>query len=160
MGLLFFACALYFACAVLIMAEVFIPSAGLLSICAAVCMITGIFLFFMHSTTAGLFGIVLAMALVPLSLVIGFKFLPQTRWGKKMMLTPADRQHDDATPDFGELAKLVGQTSTVVSSLRPVGICDFDGKRIECIAEYGYIDAGKNVRVLAVEGARLKVREL
>ncbi len=160
MELLILACALYFACAVLIIAEVFIPSAGLLSIGAAACLITGIFLFFTHSTTAGLFGVVLAIVLVPLSLVAGFKTLSRTRWGKKIVLTPADRQKDDATQDFSELTKLVGRTSTVISSLRPTGICEFDGKRVECIAEYGYIDTGKSVRVLAVEGARLKVREL
>lgn len=51
-GWLLFAVFLYVACAALIVAEVFLPSGGLLSICALACVVGGVAIFFRISSTA------------------------------------------------------------------------------------------------------------
>ena len=53
-----FAIFLYFAAAVLIIAEVFLPSGGLLAVCVAACVVGGLVIFFQHSMAAGLAGVV------------------------------------------------------------------------------------------------------
>ena len=52
---------LYLACAALIIAEVFVPSGGLISISALACLIGGVAIFFNHSLTAGWIGIVVSL---------------------------------------------------------------------------------------------------
>jgi len=37
-------------------------------------------------------------------------------------------------------------------------MCDFSGRRIECVAETGYVEKGKEVRVIRVQGTQLTVR--
>jgi membrane-bound serine protease (ClpP class) len=46
----------------------------------------------------------------------------------------------------------------VITPLRPVGMCDFAGKRVECVAEGGYVDKDKKVKVIDVESTQLTVR--
>ncbi len=157
---LVFAIFLYFACAALIVAEVFVPSGGLISICARVCLIGGVVIFFRHSVTAGWVGVVIALIMIPTVLVIAYKIFPETRFGKSVTLTPPEREQGDAVPDTAELKKLLGAVGVVLTPLRPVGMCDFSGQRVECVAESGYVDKGNKVKVIDVESTQLTVREI
>jgi membrane-bound ClpP family serine protease len=149
---------LYFACAVLIIAEVFVPSGGLISICALACLIGGAVIFFQHSTRAGWIGIVIAVLMIPAVLIIAYKIFPKTRFGKSVTLNPPQRQQGDAIPDTSELKGLLGKVGLVITPLRPVGMCDFEGQRIECVAESGYVDKNQKVKVINVESTQLTVR--
>ena len=63
-----------------------------------------------------------------------------------------------AIPDTGRLKDMLGAIGSVITPLRPVGMADFDGSRIECVSESGFIDNDKNVKVIKVEGTQLTVR--
>ena len=155
---LVFAVFLYFACAALIVAEVFVPSGGIISIFAIGCLIGGIAIFFHYNRTAGWIGVVVAIIMIPSILVIAYKMFPKTRFGRAVMLTPPKRQQGDAIPDTPELKELLGEVGEVVTPLRPVGMCDFSGQRVECVAESGYVDKDKKVKVINVESTQLTVR--
>lgn len=155
-----FAIFLYFACGALIIAEVFVPSGGLLSACAFACVAGGIVIFFQHSATAGWIGVIIAIVMVPSLLVVAYKIFPKTRFGKAVMLTPPQREQGDAITDTTELKELLGAVGTVLTPLRPVGTCEFSGRRVECVAESGYIDKGKEVKVVRVQSTQLTVREI
>ncbi len=155
---LVFAIFLYFACAVLIIAEVFVPSGGLISLCALACLIGGTLIFFQHSATAGWIGVGIAFVMIPGVLIFTYKIFPKTRFGKSVTLTPPERQQGDAIPDTSELKEMLGEVGVVLTPLRPVGMCDFSGQRVECVAEGGYIDKDKKVKVIDVESTQLTVR--
>jgi membrane-bound serine protease (ClpP class) len=155
---LLFAVFLYVVCAALIVAEVFIPSAGLLSLCSLACLVGGIAIFFRHSAVAGWIGVVVAVFMVPSLLATAYKILPRTRFGKRVILSPPVRQRGDAIADTAQLNQMIGRTGRVLTTMRPVGMCDFDGQRLECVAENGYLQKDKNVRVIRVEGTQVTVR--
>jgi membrane-bound serine protease (ClpP class) len=157
-GWLLFAVFLYVACTVLLVAEVFIPSGGLISLCALACLVGGVSIFFRHSATSGWIGIGIAVVLIPSVLIITYRILPQTRFGRAVTLMPPQRTQGDAIPDTEQLQSLLGTTGRVITPLRPVGMCDFSGQRLECVAESGYVDKGKNVEVIRVQGTQLTVR--
>jgi membrane-bound ClpP family serine protease len=155
---LLFAIFLYAICAALIAAEVFIPSGGLLGLGAVVCLLTGGVIFFGHSALAGWIGVVVALIMVPSLLVGAYKILPRTRFGKRVILAPPVRQRGDAIADTPELSKLLGRTGQVLTTLRPVGMCGFDGQRVECVGESGFVPKGRKVQVIHVEGTQVTVR--
>ena len=155
---LIFAVFLYFACAVLIIAEVFVPSGGLISICALACLVGGIAIFFHHSLIAGWIGIGIAAIMIPVVLIFAYKIFPKTIFAKSVTLTPPERRQGDAVPDRDKLKDLLGAEGVVLITLRPVGMCDFTGHRVECVAESGYVDKGKKIKVIHVEGTQLTVR--
>lgn len=155
---LLFAVFLYVVCAGLIVAEVFIPSAGLLAVCAIACLVGGVWIFFHHSAAAGWAGLVIGLIMVPSLLALAYKILPKTRFGRQMMLAPPVRDRGDAIPDTPELGELLGRMGRVLTPLRPVGMCEFDGRRVECVAESGYVENDRTVKVIRVEGTQVTVR--
>lgn len=157
---LVFAVFLYFACAALIIAEIFVPSGGLISLCALACLIGGAVIFFHYSTIAGWIGIGIAVVMIPTVLIFAYRIFPKTRFGKSVTLTPPQRQQGDAIPDTSELKELLGEVGIVLTPLRPVGMCDFAGQRVECIAESGYVEKDKKVKVINVESTQLTVRTM
>ncbi len=157
---LVFAVFLYLACAALIIAEIFIPSGGIISLFALACVIGGAAIFFRYSSTAGWIGVVIAVIMIPSTLVFAYRIFPKTRFGKSVTLTPPERQQGDAIPDTAELKEMLGAVGVVLTPLRPVGMCDFSGQRVECVAEGGYVDKEKKVKVINVESTQLTVREI
>lgn len=155
---LLFAVFLYIVCAALIVAEVFIPSGGVLGICSLLALISGLYLFFQHSTAAGMIGIVVAVFMVPSLLILAYRLLPRTRFGRRVLLAPPVRQRGEAITDASELSKLVGRTGRVLTTMRPVGMCDFDGQRIECVADSGYVQKDTQVKAIRVDGTQVTVR--
>ena len=155
---LVFAVLLYLASAVLVIAEVFIPSGGIITLCSLACLAGGVAIFFHHSGTAGWVGVIIAVVMIPSVLIVAYKIFPKTSFGKSVTLTPPQRQQGDAIPDTDELKGLLGAEGVVLTPLRPVGMCDFSGQRVECVAEGGYVDKDKKVKVIDVEHRRLTVR--
>lgn len=153
-----FAIFLYFAAGVLIVAEVFVPSGGLISVCAFACLAGGVLIFFRHSTVAGWIGIVIAIIMIPSILVIAYKIFPRTKFGRSVTLTPPERKLGNAIPNTTELKELLGAEGVVLTPLRPVGMCNFSGRRVECVAESGYVDKGEKVKVIDVESTQVIVR--
>ena len=136
------------------------PSGGIISVFALACVVVGIVLFFQHSGTAGWIGVGIALVMIPAVLIIAYKIFPKTRFGKSVTLTPPEREQGDAIPDTAELKELLGAEGKVLTPLRPVGMCDFSGQRVECVAEGGYVDKDQKVKVINVESTQLTVREI
>lgn len=150
---------LYFISAALIVAEVFLPSAGIITIFSIMCLAGGITIFFAQGGPAmGIFGVVIGIIMFPTVFIASYRILPKTRFGKTVTLAPPERQQGGGIPDADRLHKLMGAKAVVVTPLRPVGMCDFNGERIECVAESGYVEKGKTVQVIAVTGTQLTVR--
>lgn len=153
---------LLFGAVVLLVAESLLPSAGLLGVGSALCLIGGIICLFQIDMTLGLVGVVGALILVPVALLTMMRMLPHTSVGRLLMLRTQ-------APDSRELVldpardlnrdKLVGASGTAVTGLRPVGICLIDGHRLECVSETGMIESGCRVTVTAVHGLEVKVRQ-
>jgi len=155
---LVFAIFLYLVCAILIIAEIFIPSGGIISICALAALIGGVTIFFGKGYTTGYIGILVAVVLIPIVVIISYKIFPKTRFGKSVILSPPKRTPGDAIGDTEQLQQLLGQTAKVLTPLRPVGTCLINDKRLECVAENGFIEKDQNVRVIKVEATQITVR--
>ena len=151
---------LYILFVLLMIAEVFVPSGGLLTVCALVCLIGGTYIFFRQSTVAGIAGIIFGIIMIPSLLRYAYKVFPKTKFGQSVTLAPPDRSQGDAVPDTPALEKLLGSEGIVLTPLRPVGMCDFEGRKVECVAESGYITKNAKVEVIKVESTQLTVREI
>ncbi len=158
MSWIIIACILFLACAFFIIAEVFVPSGGLISVLAIACVVGGVAVCFNQSMLAGWIGIIAAIIMIPAVLIITYKILPKTKFGKAVTLSPPDRQQGDAVPDTTSLKEMLNAVGTVITPLRPVGMCNFSGQRLECVAESGYVDRGKKVKVIKIESTQLTVR--
>lgn len=139
----------------LICVEIFIPGGvvGVLgSIALAGAVVTG---FFAFGTHGGLLASATMVVIGGIAIVAWLKFVPRTTMGRKITLS-ADLSKAKSTQD--DLAGLVGQTGIARSDLRPSGVAEIGGQRIDVIAESGYISQGTKVQVTQVDGIRIAVR--
>jgi membrane-bound serine protease (ClpP class) len=65
--------------------------------------------------------------------------------------------HDTAATD-PRSRDLLGKSGRAVSTLRPAGIADIEGRRVDCVADGELLDAGTEVTVVRVDGNRVVVR--
>ena len=158
MGWILFAILLFILSAALLVAEVFVPSFGMLFVGAMASLVGGIVIFFDYSTVAGWIGVIIAVIMVPTVLITTYRILPKTRFGKNVILSQPRREKGEGVPDAPQLKALAGQIGIVLTPLRPVGMCDFSGVRVETVAESGYVNKGKKVKVINIDGTQVTVR--
>jgi membrane-bound serine protease (ClpP class) len=86
-----------------------------------------------------------------------FKLFPRTPLGKRMIVEGPTFAHDTAATD-PRSRDLLGKSGRAVSTLRPAGIADIEGRRVDCVADGELLDAGTEVTVVRVDGNRVVVR--
>lgn len=148
---------LYAAGVACLIAEVFIPSGGVLTACALISLGAAVYLSFVQSTTAGLVGMLMSVLVVPGILVLGIKYIRYTPLGR-YVAPPYVARKGDASADAFEAC--IGREGVAVTALRPVGQCEFDGTRVACVAESGMIEEGTRVVGVAVRVNQLAVRRV
>jgi membrane-bound ClpP family serine protease len=150
---------LFAAGIVLMLAELALPTHGVLGLLGAASIVAGVgVVFYLHQWT----GLALAAALTvaaPFAIGLWMKVWPHTPVGRRLILSAPAASPADPRRAAGEGGAVrVGQTGVAVSELRPGGTCDFAGERVGCRAEHGLIPRGTAVRVIAVADGHPVVR--
>jgi membrane-bound serine protease (ClpP class) len=149
----------------LLLLEVFvIPGFGIAGVLGAMALLTGLVMSLVGAgvTLAGILGaaaqvaVALGVALVGAALL--FRFLPRLPFGRRLVLesrlAPAGLSPDTAKIDM----VLPGDFGRAASALRPSGIAEFAGTRLDAISEGEYIPAGAPLELLRVEQGHVVVR--
>jgi membrane-bound serine protease (ClpP class) len=143
----------------LLFAELFIPSGGILFVLAVAGMAVGVAFTFFHSFTAGVGTLVGVLIAAPTLLTILLHYWQRSALGRRFFLTgPAEEATVAAMPLNKELEELRGRYGRTLSPLRPAGVADFDGRRVDVITEGMMVDEGVWVRVIEVQASRVVVR--
>ena len=99
------------------------------------------------------------LAALILSLVL-LRFLPRLPFGRRLILETglgSGHPHGSA-PDSDPL--WLGKQGLAASPLRPSGIAEIEGERVDVVSDGELIDAGQVVEVTRVDGNRIVVRRL
>jgi membrane-bound serine protease (ClpP class) len=136
---------------VLLIAELLLPTHGVLGVGGLLAMGIGIGACFFINRWLGLSVLLGMMLASPLIGSLAIKIYPRTPIGRRMVLQPPS-----STP--APLPIHIGQTGVVASALRPMGECDFGDQRIEVISEQGMIPSGQAVKVVSIVNGRPAVR--
>jgi membrane-bound serine protease (ClpP class) len=103
----------------------------------------------------------LSISLV-LALVLIFvlaKYLPKTSIFNKFVLSVSEKSVDGfSSHTFAK--DLVGTEGIALTTLRPAGTAEINGRRVDVMTESEYVEKGKKIEVLAVDGIRVLVREV
>jgi membrane-bound ClpP family serine protease len=140
--------------------ELFIPSMGILALGAGAAFVSSIVVAFGESTTLGVVFLVGTVIIVPTLFVVAFKVLPSTPVGRRLFLPVPDRSTVERGSDVSSdpLHELLGCQGRATSDLRPAGLVEVDGRRVDVITGGEWIEAGADVTVTEVEGNRVVVR--
>lgn len=139
-------------------AELFVPTAGVLAVMTALAAVGSVACFFMHSPLWGFASLLAYSAGAPFAVVFGFKLWTRTPIARRMVLGTVDGDPADGRPAAAAGPVAVGEEGIAATPLRPVGFVRFGDRRIEAVAEHGMIEAGTEVTVSESAPARIVVR--
>ena len=147
---------------VLFMAEVFVPSGGVIGILAACAAIAGIVMLLMFDRIVGIVAAILALISLPFLFGFAIKVFPNTPIGRLISLQDRQERLTDSDGQSAQAGQdeLVGAEGKAMTDLRPVGTCRIGDQRRECLATTGVIEAGSQVKVVSVDGMQIKVRRV
>ena len=151
---------LYGIAVLFLLAEIFIPSHGILTIAGVGFLVAAVVKTFeVGGKDAGTIAIFACMIFLPTFAFLAIKYWPRTPIGRLIAPPNPELTSADTSIPVEELASNIGRSGRAVSPLRPVGICEFDGRRISCVAEFGMLDSGVEVEGIAIKGGNLAVVE-
>lgn len=139
----------------LVLAEVLVPSMGVLGTLAAACIVGAQVFAWRVSSETGVTFLVVSGILVPAVVMGGLKVLPNTPLGRHLVaqgFTFEDGRAIDAR-DGG----LLGVEGVVEAALRPAGVARLDGRRVDVVSRGEMIESGAQVRVVELTGNRVVV---
>lgn len=142
--------------ALLLLELVAIPGFGIAGVPGLIAVFASIYLSFRERATA---GYVLGGSIVMTVLVaaLGLRYMRRTRTWSQVVLGSRQRREEGyvATPSPGEWEGMEGRALT---PLRPAGVVEIGGRRLDAVSEGEFVEAGCRVRVVSAQGLRMVVR--
>jgi membrane-bound serine protease (ClpP class) len=156
---------MFLAGVILLLVEIFvIPGFGFAGISGIILVLLSIFLSligsdpFINPDSISIAIIQLAFAIVA-ALVLIFllaKYLPKSDIFSRLVLSEEEKA-EDGYVSVTEEQDLLHKKGIAITILRPVGIAEIDGKRVEVVSDGEFIQPGTEIRVIKVEGMKVIV---
>jgi membrane-bound ClpP family serine protease len=102
-------------------------------------------------------GVTVALAL-PLC-AVAFWLMPRTKVGRSFILGAQEDGESGFRSSPDELARFVGKTGVALTPLRPAGITEVDGVRLDVVTQGEFVEKGKEIEIIKVEGGRIIVTQ-
>ena len=149
--------AVFLAGVLMIIVEILLPTVGLLAGLGVAAMLYSIVLALGGDIGAlAALGIALVISVVLFMLIVSR--LPSSKLWNKIVLKKSSRT-EEGYVSAAEQSELVGKMGEVLTELRPSGTARIDGRPVDVISEGAFIQKGKRILVLSVNGSRVVVRE-
>ena len=149
---------LFVAGVILLFAEFLLPGA-ILGVIGAAMIIASTVLGWVRYPEYGLFIFGGEAVGVLAAIILGFYMMSNTKLGNVLVMGEKQEKSDGYVSPSEDPA-LEGELATVYTALRPAGSIMYQERRIDAVSDGTFIDAGKTVRVIEVEGHRVVCEEV
>ncbi len=147
----------------LIVAELFLPSGGVISILCAVCLGASIYCaydaWWEDSPPAFWWFVGSIVGLIPMTVGGALFLLSRTRLGSRVFLDAP--KLEEVTPyshEAEQRKQLIGKVGKTLTLMAPGGLVVVDGQRLHAETEGQMLDPQQPVKIIAVRGNRVVVR--
>jgi membrane-bound ClpP family serine protease len=141
--------------------ELFIPSGGVLSFFAVVCVTAAIFVgYYYFGPVGGTIVLAVEAVLIPITIVAAIRVWPHTPIGRRVLnITPGEPGSAGVEADSAHaLRSLVGKWGRAKTPLLPSGAVTIEGRVYDAISRGVPIEAGQPIEVVQAEGNHIIVR--
>jgi membrane-bound serine protease (ClpP class) len=140
-----------------IIAEIILPSGGILSLLATGLFGYSLYLVFTHiSSSAGLVFITADLILIPVLVYFGIKFLAKSPVTLRARLA----KEDGVTSQSPEQEEFLGSKGRALTDLRPSGVALIDEERVDVVTRGEYIEKHTDIVVITVSGNQIVVKQI
>ncbi len=140
---------------VVIIAEVILPSGGLLSILAVSVLGFSLFKAFAISQNIGMLFTGVDVIMVPMLVLSGLKLLAKSPVTLRQTLS----KKDGVSSQKSDMDQLLNTSGIALTDLRPAGSIRINNKKLDAVTQGEYIDKDTNISVIQVTGNQIIVKE-
>ena len=145
----------------LLILEAFMPGFGAPGITGVILeVITLVMTWFEHGPVATLAMLLIVLLVLAIAISTSLRSITKGRLSKSSLVHSETESNEDGYRSIEDLGVFMDKEGIATSVLRPTGIADFDGVRLNVSSEGDYIPAGTKVRIIKVEGAKILVKAL
>ncbi len=144
---------------ILVIVEMFHPGFGAPGITGTILIIIGI-AFITETIQQALILIILTLAILGIALSIILHSAAKGKLSKSPIILKHSQQKETGYIGINDLEFFLGKEGISTTVLRPSGVADFDGVKIDVVSEGAFIPQDKKVKVIKVVGRSIIVREL
>ncbi|MBQ8555770.1 MAG: hypothetical protein IJ438_07855 [Clostridia bacterium] len=145
----------------LLMLEAFMPGFGAPGITGCVLEIIALVLtWYAHGPLATLGMLLVVLSVLAIAISTSLKSLRDGKFSKSKFIHSETESNDAGYRSTEDLQVFLGREGLASSVLRPTGIADFEGVRLNVVSEGDFIPAGTNVKIVQVEGSRIVVKQI
>lgn len=141
---------------VLMIIEMFMPGFGVAGGLGLIAVIVAIILRANTFAEGLLIAAIIIVFLIIVGIIVYHSFTKGMISRSSLMLN--DSIDSDSTSLIKDSEKRIGKIGKTISYLRPTGIADFDGERLDVVSEGEFIEVGTEVVITSIEGIRIIVR--
>ncbi|MBT3312271.1 MAG: serine protease [Desulfobacterales bacterium] len=139
---------------VVIIAEIFIPSGGVLAVVSLGLIGYSLFLVFSSmSAEIGFLFLAADIIIIPFLVIAGLKIIAKSPAALRKELS----SDQGVTSQDPELINYLGKEGIAITDLRPAGIAKIDGKRVDVVSRGEYLEKDTPVKVYSVTGNQIIV---
>ena len=145
----------------LLIVEMFMPGLGIPGISGAVLLVASVyFTWTRHGMLAGLGLAAIELAVGGTAVALSLRSASKGRLSKSPLVLKGGQTQSNGFIATEDLTSFLGKTGLTITVLRPAGIADFDGERMNVVTAGEFISQGVKVVVKEIEGARVLVEEV
>jgi len=143
-----------------IIVEMFVPAFGLVGLAGVGAIVASIVTVYRQfGTLIGSIYLGVAIVVLPVLIVLYFKYLPRTFVGKRLIQSGVQEPEQGYSSFTAEkYAGLVGKDGTALTVLRPVGTVLIGENKYSAVTSGEFVEKDQPVTVIKVEGSRIVVR--
>ena len=137
----------------LLVLEMYIPGFGAPGILGVILAILGL-VFMQPTALQALVIVIVYVALLSIALVICLRTASRGRFANSRFVL---KDSATASHEENELAYFIGKKGIAHTAMRPAGIAELDGVKLNVVSDGEFIDKDVPVKVVCVEGKRIVV---
>ena len=143
---------------ILLLVEAFIPNFGIVGL-GGIGLITASVVMSAATTGEGIRMMLMSIFLAGVIIALSYRYLRKSGLWSQIVLQFAETKEQGYVGP-GDATHLVGKTGVTITPLRPAGVAEVEGIRVDVVSEGGFVDQNSEIKVVSTEGTRVVVRPL
>ena len=140
----------------IIIAEIIIPSGGILAILAVGMFAYSLYMVFTDiSFAAGMIFLIIDLITIPVLIILGLKFIARS----PVTLRETLSREQGVTSQSEDMDQFLGLEGTALTDLRPSGMALLNDRRTDVVTRGEYLDKGTPVVVVKITGNQIVVKK-
>lgn len=146
---------------VLLVLEAFLPGFGVSGATGLVMEIIALVLCWIHYGPLATLGVLLAvLSVLAIAISLSLRSITSGKLGKSRIILHETENNEAGYRSAEDMQVFLNREGVTTTVLRPTGMADFDGVRLNVVSEAAFIPAGVAIRVIQIEGSRVVVRQI